>query len=303
MNVRTAVTVLALGLVVAAAHLLPGLDNSRVESGVRNGLHLLVFAVFAVIVFATMRHKGLAMAVLTALFTTAIVGGLSELVQYLSGRRPDVLDIVRDLSGAALGLGARVLWLRASANENFGAATSGQRIASLFLAVLVVLPLLFWSSIIAAGKLAAPAVLDFEQWWNQYTYRAINAEIVVPARSSGVLQLELFEKGRAGLVVSPMATDWSDYEALTISASMLRGPESNVTVRINDSLRKNDWSDQFMVPVTVEPGGSLLRIPLALLSEEQGQPIMDLADVQEIVIFARDRRKNTAMLIEDIRLE
>jgi len=125
----------------------------------------------------------------------------------------------------------------------------------------------------------------------------------MPVASSGVLQLELYEKGRAGLIVSPMVTDWRDFQMLTIAATMLRGPETNVTVRINDSQRRNVWTDQFMVPALVEPGGSLLRIPLSRLIEEQGQPMMDLSDVQEIVFFARDRRKNTAMLIEDIRLE
>ena len=303
MNVRTLVTVLALGLVVTGAHLLPGLDSSRVESGMRNGLHLLVFAVFAVVVFETLRHKRLAAAVLTALIMTALIGGLSELLQYMSGRRPDALDIARDLVGAALALAARALWLHAASNDGNGTSITLQRTASILISMLIVVPLLFWSVIIAAGKLAAPAILDFEQWWNQYTYRAVNAEIVMPAASSGALQLELFEKGRAGLIVSPMVTDWTDFQMLTITATMLRGPATNVTVRINDSQRRNDWSDQFMVSAVVEPGGSLVRIPLAGLIEEPGQATMDLTDVQEIVFFARDRRKSTALLIEDIRLE
>ena len=302
-NPSAIATILLLSLAVVAAHLFPGLDNSRVESGVRNGLHLVVFAVFAVIVFDNLKQKGILQAVVFAVVGVALIGSASEFVQFLSGRNPDMMDIARDLTGATLALAARLLWLRASRNGTYAIYGYLQRSASILLAVSIVVPLLCWSSIIASGKMASPAILDFEQWWNKYTYRPVNADIVVPQTGAGSLQLELHQRGRSGLIVSPMMTDWSGFQFLIIDAGMLRGPAANVTVRINDRERKNVWTDQFMSPTVFETDSSVIRIPLGELAEEQGQPSMDLADIQEIVIFARDRRRDTAMLIEDIRLE
>lgn len=303
MNIRTIVTVMVLSLAVIGAHLFPGLDNSRVEGGVRNGLHLLVFAVFAVIVFENSKQKGVVKAALVAIVLVALIGGLSEFVQFLSGRTPDTMDIVRDLSGAALALTARLLWHRASHNDSIGVIGYLLRSLSALLTILIVVPLLFWSSIIGLGKTASPVILDFERWWNKYTYRPINSEIVTPPSRPGALELQLLNWRRSGLIVSPMMTDWSDYKFLTITGVMQRGPASNLTVRINDARRRNIWTDEFIVSMVITPGRSVVRIPLVELMQEQGQPSMDLSNIQEVVIFARDDRKNTAMLLEDIRLE
>ncbi len=303
MNVRTSARILLLSFAVVAAHLFPGLDNSLVESGVRNGLHLLVFAVLAVIVFENLKQNGILKAALFALGVVALIGGLSEFVQYLSGRSPDTMDVVRDLSGAALALVARLLWHRASRNDSAGVVGPLLRSISSLLTILIVVPLLFWSSIIGLGKTASPVILDFDQWWNKYTFRPVNAEIVTPASRPGALELQLLNWRRSGLIVSPMMTDWSDYQFLTITGVMQRGPATNVTVRINDGARKNIWTDEFIASVVVTPDGSTIRIPLVELMQEPGQPPMDLADIQEVVIFARDDRKDTVMLIEDIRLE
>ena len=100
-----------------------------------------------------------------------------------------------------------------------------------------------------------------------------------------------------------MVTDWSDYQFLTITGVMQRGPATNVTVRINDGGRRNIWTDEFIVSVVVTPDRSVVRIPFVELMQEPGQAAMDLSDIQEIVIFARDDRKDTVMLLEDIRLE
>ena len=108
-QIRSLVVILIITATVMAGHLLPGLDNSRVEEGVRNGFHVLVFASVAVIFFEVLIASGLSpgRAVIATIVAVAAIGGLSETLQFLSGRQPDILDVIRDLSGAALALSGR----------------------------------------------------------------------------------------------------------------------------------------------------------------------------------------------------
>ena len=107
---RNAFVILILAGFVAAGHLLPGLDNSQVENGIRDALHIVVFAVFSVLVFELLgRFAGPTPIVVTFLIVT-IVGCLSEFLQYQVGKRPDFYDIARDLAGAALAVLAWVIW-------------------------------------------------------------------------------------------------------------------------------------------------------------------------------------------------
>lgn len=300
---RTLAAVLLVSVATIGGHLLPGLDNSIVEDGIRNGLHILVFAAFAVIVFQYMKTSGIVIAIFTTMLVMVTVGGLSEAIQHLSGRQADILDIARDLSGAGLGIAARLLWNWSTDDSRSRFMQGASRSGSVLFSLAIVSPALFWLSIIGLGQLASPVILDFDQWWNEYIYRPINAEIDMPVGEPGSAEIELLRWRRSGLIVSPMMTNWSDYEYLTITAGMAKGPDTNVTIRINDADRRNNWSDQFLASIVVVSDSAKIRIPLNELVDEPGQPSMDLSDIQELVIFARDRRKDTVMRIDDIRLE
>lgn len=302
---RTLAAILLVSAIVIGGHLLPGFDNSPVEDEVRNGLHVLVFAAFAVIVFEIIRSAGMAV-VITAAVTIVIVatiGGLAEFLQYLKGRQPDIFDVVRDISGAVLALSGRMIWLWSGGDRRSWIMKQVARLGSVLISLSVFAPLMFWLSIIGMGRMSSPVILDFDQWWNKYIYRPINAEIIAPAGVAGTAEIQLFNWRRSGLVISPMMTDWSDYEYLTITAGMLKGPDTNVTVRINDSANRNNWSDHFLASIIVVSKISKVRIPLREIIVTPGHRSMDLSDIQEIVIFARDGRKDTVMLIDDIRLE
>jgi len=300
---RTLAAVLLISIAVIGGHLMPGLDNSRVEDGIRNGMHVVVFAAFAGIIFQFLKRSGIAIAAVTTILAAALVGALAESLQGFSGKALDVFDVARDLSGAALGLTASMLW-HWSINDSGSKFKQGVlRSLSVLLGLSVLTPAAFWLSIIVLGRMTSPVILDFDQWWNKYIFRPINAEIVTPIGVTGSAEIELLKWRRSGLVISPMMTDWRDYEFLTITAGMASGPDTNVTVRINDSDRKNNWSDQFLASIVVDSTVSAIRIPLTELVDEPGYAAVDLSDIQELVIFARDRRRDTVLIIDDIRLE
>lgn len=290
---------------MTGGHLLPGLSNSSVEDGVRNGLHLLVFGVVAVVFFKLLRIEGISSkkAACITILVLACVGLVSETLQYVLGRQPDILDVARDIAGAVLALVARAAWLRSVQDRGPRIAKLATCGISILVSVVIIAPLVFWTSIIGLGRMASPVILDFDQWWSEYLYYPINADITGSGRRTGTAEVLLRQSPRSGLIVSPMVTNWIDYDYLVITARISKGPDTNVTVRINDSDRKNSWSDQFLVSIVVGAKISRIRIPLDELIHEPGKLPMDLSDIQELVMFARDRRPDTALLIEEIRLE
>ena len=123
------------------------------------------------------------------------------------------------------------------------------------------------------------------------------------ASLDGVARIQLLKWRRSGLVIAPLINDWRDYEYLSISTRMLKGPDTNVTIRVNDRDRKNDWSDLFMQSSVVTQDTTVVRLSLQALRMASDQPSMNLGDIREIVIFARDRRDDSVILLQDIRLE
>jgi hypothetical protein len=178
------------------------------------------------------------------------------------------------------------------------------------LGALIVTPLLYWPTVIGLNRSTFPRILSFDNWWESHLYDPINAEITVPvtianwpARLGAAAEIHLSGWGRSGLGILPMVSNWSDYGYLAFFATMVKGPDTTVTIRINDGDRMHNFSDKFMATVTITNESVLFRIPLRELITEPGFRTMDLSDIQEIVIFARDNRAGTVMLLDEIRLE
>ena len=303
-------SILLLSAAVVAGHLLPGLDNSEIENGIRNALHIVVFAIFGVTIFESLNRMGKTTAIITTLVIIALVGGLSEFLQYSAGNRPDPYDIARDLTGASLGIFGWLLWRWSNTDHISKSAGVMRRAGAVLLGVLIIAPLLYWQTVIALNRSTFPEILSFDNWWESHFYNPINAEIKAPvtianrsAGSGAAAEVHFSRKGRSGLGILPMVSNWSDYDYLTFVATMVKGPDTTVTVRINDGDRTHHFSNRFMATVTVTDEPALIRIPLRELITEPGLRTMDLSDIQEIVIFARDKRAGTVMLLDEIRLE
>ena len=254
-----------LSFAVVAGHLLPGLGNSEIENGIRNALHILAFAVFAAIVFESLAGLGTGAAIVAIFLVIATVGGLSELLQYSTGHRPDVIDVARDLLGAALAVCGRLLWRWSQSDPLSSLARGTLRAGSLLLSVLIAVPLLYWLSIIALNKSTFPTILSFDHWWETHLYHPLSADVVVSVTGQSVqagvaAEIRFSKRGRSGLGVYPMVSNWTDYNYLTFIARIVHGPDTAVTVRINDGLRLHHFSDHFMAKITVTSESRLFRI-------------------------------------------
>lgn len=299
-----------LSAVVIAGHLAPVFDSSAIENGVRNSLHILIFAIFAAAVLGAMRRMATARAVLVTFLLVAVVAGFSEVLQYVSGTRPDLRDIARDLAGATLGLISRHLWEKSRHERTSGTVRFILRASASLAVALMLAPLMYWLTVIGLSRASFPAILGFDHWWETYLFTPINAEITVSAgagleagNSDSAARMHLTYWGRSGIGISPARSDWRDYKYLTFAARMAAGPDTAVTVRINDSARENNFSDRFIARIQVTADANVFRIPLDGLVVDGDMKPIDLSDIREIVIFARDRRRNAVMLLDQIRLQ
>ena len=289
---------------VIGGHLLPGLDASRVEDGMRNGLHVVVFAgLAAVIFFLVARLRGYLVALVISILVSAVIGYAAELTQSIFDRELDYRDVGRDVAGATLAAFGLAIWGVAGRWRNSVLAVGAGRAVSTCLLALVFLPFAFWMTVSILGRVASPVIIDFSQWWHPYIYRPVNADITVPASSSDGASIALRRYRRSGLVISPLVTDWRAFEFLVIDAQMIAGEDATVTVRVNDRSHTGSWSDLYYASIVVGRSASNIRISLDAFVEEAAKESIDHSDIREIVFFVRNARDDWKMQLRSIRLE
>ena len=301
-----------LSAAVVAGHLVPGLDHSKFEIGIRNALHILVFATFALIIFEWLKHLNIVTAVVATLAIIAMVGGLSELAQLSQGKELDLSDLGRDMTGALLCLGSRILWRWSFSYGNSRFGTGLYRAGSVLLTILIFSPLLYWLTVLGVSRSTFPVIVSFDNWWDKHLYSPVNSEISMSTSSGESLSdagtaalIRISGTGRTGLVIRPMISNWSDYEYLIIEAAVLEGPDTSVTVRVFDEQGIRSSEERHVARLTILREPTEYRIPLHDIAVKAKRRPLDLSDVKQVVIYVRkkSRRDGTVMLLDEIRLE
>lgn len=305
---RTLNVVLILVVVAAATiaiHLLPGLDSSRLENSIRNSLHLILFALVAAVTYA-LAPSGPTGKFLIALTIAITIGILSELAQRLSGGKFDVTDLFRDLSGAATMLIA-LLFLSASRSARRGTLKRHTfQILAFAIAVVVILPLTFWTSALLFERNQHPVVLDFDSRYSMYRYAPINAALTLVSiptkRNNRLAELLLSKRGRSGLAIQTAYYDWSNETMLVFSAEVVEGSTANLTIHINDETNLGNFIDTGSGSIILADGWQEYRIPVLSTIREAGRGD-EVTNIRQLVILARDKQAGARLRLDDIRLE
>lgn len=304
---RTSNVVPILLFIVAATiaiHLLPGLDSSRLEIGIRNSLHFILFAIVAAVAYA-MVSVGPTGKFLIALAIATTIGILSELAQRLSGGTADIADVYRDLSGATTMLIALLFFSASRSAERGSPKRFAFQILGSAIAVVVTLPLVFWTSALLFERSRHPVVMDFDSRYSRYRFIPINAEVTLvrdPAeRDTKLAELTLSKRGRSGLAIQTAKYDWSNESMLVFSAEVVEGATANLTIHVNDGTNIGHFVDTDAGSVTLLDGRREYRIPLLSTIREAGRGD-ELANIRQLVILARDKQAGARLRLDDIRL-
>jgi VanZ family protein len=305
---RTFNVVLVLVFVVAATiaiHLLPGLDSSRLENSIRNSLHFILFAIVAAVAY-TVVSSGPTGKFLIALAIAITISILSELAQSLSGRSADITDVYRDLSGAATMLIALLFFSASRSAERGSLKRVSLQQLGLATAVLVTLPLVFWTGALLSERSRHPVVLDFDSRYSRYRYFPINAEMtlvsVPTARDTVQAELLLSKRGRSGLAIQTAKYDWSNESMLVFNAEVVEGSTAHLTIHINDETNLGNFTDTNSGSVKLSDGRREYRVPVLSTIREAGRGD-ELTNIRQLVILARDKQAGARLRLDDVRLE
>lgn len=305
---RTFGVFLVLTFVVTATiaiHLLPGLDSSRLENGIRNGLHFILFAIIAAFTFQ-MVASGPAVKFLVAISLVIATGCIAEFAQYSLGGMADIRDIYRDVSGAATILVAMLVYSASRKAEKGSIRRYALKTGASAIALLVFLPVAFWTSALLFERSRHPIVQDFDSRYSRYRIVPINAEVtLIGATSQGknmLAELVLSKRGRSGLAIQTAKYDWSNETTLVFTAEVVEGSTSRLTVHINDGTNLGKFIDTESGTVTLVDGKQEYRVPvMPTISEAQRGD--DLTNIRQLVILARDKQAGARLQLDDIRLE
>lgn len=303
------VVVLVVATLIVAGHLLPGLDDTAIDAGIRNALHVIVFAMLAGLVFILFRGAGLVTRTVATFAVVIGAGVAAEFGQLVAGRQFSVVDLGRDVAGALLSTTALLVWRTSQ--------TSPRRVwrvlaksVSIILAVAILLPLGYWLSIIALGRSAAPSILSFDNDWDSHLFFTVNSDFQFANRHNAdtggneqSAELTLSDMWRSGIGVNTLVHDWRSYEYLVFDAVMVSGPRTRISVRVNDKRRFGLLADEFISRAWVETTPGKIRIPLHRVSRQEGRADLDMSNIRQFFVFARNKRAGTVMRLDNFRLE
>jgi VanZ family protein len=286
---------------VAAGHLLPGLDSSHVEASLRNSLHFLGFAVVAAVLFEVIPGRSLRKSITTLVVVVAL-GFLSEVTQQYAGRIFDLMDVARDVAGAAVFLLARVLWGKSrEAGRSFG--MRGFLVAAAaVVALLLFVPLAYWSATLNSYRSRMPIIADFSTAQDSRMLIPIESRISVDL-DAGFAEIEQTRRRWSGVIIDTVVPDWSEYRKLVIRARMTGAPETKIDVELVDGDHPGYRSQHLLGGESV--GSEFQNIRFALREAEvvPGRPGLDTTDIDRIYVIGKHKGTTATIFIDSIWLE
>ncbi len=226
---------------------------------------------------------------------------LSIMLEYLGydvGHQQDWSDIERNLIGAWLG----IFWL----NQAGPQVWTGRVIATGLFAhqvSLVIVAALTLYRVSAQLPMLGNFEHDYQLDWWQGPVSLSQGKAWEGKRS---LAIDLEPEDYQGAQLNTLPADWRDYQRLTMSIYNPHLTPLTLTVRINDrdSLDSNvPFGQRFSESFVIEFGWNLVQVPLRGQTDASQQPLLDLANVAQLEIFAVDLKRPRRILLDQLRLD
>lgn len=255
---------------------------------------------FAGLVFALRRQLPHSRARATAILTlwVLVVGGGIEIIQASIGRDGNWQDLLRDLSGAWLGL----FWLK-KPNRLVWCAR--------ILVLLLVFPSFFKVYVTAQNQRYAekifPLIADFEIDRNLHGIQG-NIELNSKFFSQGQhsLKVHLTTEHYAEVSFSDFFNSWQGYRELAMDIYNPDIQPLRLTIRVDDRLHylsDFNYSDRFNQRLHLVPGWNSIKIPVADIENAPATRKLRLDAIQSMIIFAVKLPEARDIYLDNIRLQ
>jgi hypothetical protein len=297
---------------------LPG--NTLLWRALQNAAHLPLFGVVALAALYLLRglfpifRARLLAGYLAAGAASLMLGILSELGQLMTHRDPSVIDLARDLVGIASGLGIYSVFdpLMRPTWQGRGRAFRAWLLA--LCSILLALGLFSLARTAVAylqRDLDFPVVIDPRASWSRPFMQCKHARLVVePAPGSWALtssqpvaRLDLDAVRYSGLYMEEPHPDWRSFRHLTFTIYSPQRQPLNLTLRIEDALHDQAYSDRFNRSLEIAPGENTFRIPLAAVEDAPAKRSMDMSRIRAVALFSVDLNHPADIFLGKFRLE
>jgi hypothetical protein len=314
MTLRLVLYVACVALLLGAVALSPSWDQWLWLRTLHDFAHGPVFGAIAVLAMLALSHmpptaRGSASSHYFWAFGCAVfLGGLTELVQWRTGRDPSWIDFGTDVLGVATFLLLYSLFdsrLRRKGLREWG--TLGALMGLAFMAS----PMIRTAHAYYERSRAFPQIIDIHRGLSSYFIIARQAKTRIeplPTRWSNTnesaLRVEFLQGKWQGVAHNEPPEDWRGYESLVVDVVNPTSVPLKIMVRIDD--QAHDWrdADRYNGRFEIAPETrERLRIKLSDIQQAPKDREFDLARVARILVFRQNDSEAPVMYLVRIGLE
>ncbi|MEZ5559190.1 MAG: hypothetical protein R3E86_11715 [Pseudomonadales bacterium] len=285
-----------LGALILAQQTLTLGDSSHFSRALTNAMHIPWSAGVAVVLWWLMGPRASIPRLLAVCVLVAVV---TELMQIPTARDASLSDVGRDLIGT--GFAAAGLW----SYRNLAGAPR------IFVCVLVLIGLTA-ATVFVPGRVAlayqqrdgrfpqllAPGLSRLSPLWrsNCPVSVAPAPDGWMPFSGARVLRLHLCDETYPGVTLDEVVADWTGYDQLEADVYLPGGSPMDITIAVG---HVGVPGTSAYVPVELDPGANLVRIPLTrLITGADGKP----AAITHLIVHSNRAGAGRDLFIGRIRL-
>ncbi len=278
------------------------LEAKRSNVALWNLGHVIYFALFTLVALKIpfIRRMDVLQQYALVLLATTGIGLTIEMIQYISGRSAEVMDVALDILGSLLVFAFR--------QTRLSSDYPGYWV--MFKSLIVLLGFLsLWPFVSALiderhAQSQFPVLSDFSSRleanrWSGYAQAHYVSRI---AGVSGVLKINFVAREYAQLKLNYFEPDWSHFQKLRIT---LYNPEEQplqITVRANDLKHKHKKSDRFNRRVWVKQGWNTIEILLDDIKTAPKEREMDLKNMVGFSLFTVALQQTRTLYLKSVVL-
>ena len=115
-------------------------------------------------------------------------------------------------------------------------------------------------------------------------------------------QITLFPGEYPGCSTKSFARDWRGYQRLTLDVFLTSDTPLVLTIRINDELHNEDYTDRYNESFRLIPGSNRITILLEVVSGAPRGRCMDMQHIGLICLFSHKLRVHRTLYLDNLRL-
>lgn len=116
------------------------------------------------------------------------------------------------------------------------------------------------------------------------------------------LKLELYPSPYPGVTLNKFNPDWSKYNTLKFDTYNQEKMSLRLAIRIDDK-KDPSYNNRYNHPIILSPGMNHISIPLSSLVTSGTNRNINLANVQQVILFLVQPKEKRIIYLDNVRLE